>query len=80
VDQLMVKVGDAELECFSHGDGVAIVMLPGGSLTVDYLSDLAEAVAGAGFRAIRVNLAVPAPAPARRTVAPCMTSPATSPG
>ena len=55
MDQLMVKVGDAELECFSHGDGVAIVMLPGGSLTVDYLSDLAEAVAGAGFRAIRVN-------------------------
>jgi hypothetical protein len=33
VDQLMVKVGGAELECFSHGDGVAIVMLPGGSLT-----------------------------------------------
>jgi hypothetical protein len=28
VDQLMVKVGDAELECFSHGEGVAIVMLP----------------------------------------------------
>jgi len=55
VDQLMVKVGDAELECFSHGDGVAIVMLPGGRVTVDYLSDLAEAVAGAGFRALRVN-------------------------
>ena len=33
MDQLMVKVGDAELECFSHGGGVAIVMLPGGSLT-----------------------------------------------
>jgi hypothetical protein len=33
----MVKVGDAELECFSHGEGMAIVMLPGGSLTVDYL-------------------------------------------
>jgi pimeloyl-ACP methyl ester carboxylesterase len=51
----MVKVGDAELECFSHGAGVAILLLPGGSLAVGYLSDLADALAAAGFRAIRVN-------------------------
>jgi pimeloyl-ACP methyl ester carboxylesterase len=51
----MVKVGSAEIECFSHGAGAAIVMLPGGSLAVGYLADLAEALAAARFRAIRVN-------------------------
>jgi pimeloyl-ACP methyl ester carboxylesterase len=55
MEQIMVKVGDAELECFSHGQGVAIVLLPGGSLAVGYLSDLADVLAAAGFRAVRVN-------------------------
>jgi pimeloyl-ACP methyl ester carboxylesterase len=55
VQRMMVKVGSAEIECFSHGEGVAIVMLPGGSLAVGYLADLAEALAAAGFRAIRMN-------------------------
>jgi pimeloyl-ACP methyl ester carboxylesterase len=55
VERVMVRVGDAELECFSHGEGVAIVLLPGGSLAVGYLADLADALAGAGYRAIRVN-------------------------
>jgi pimeloyl-ACP methyl ester carboxylesterase len=55
VDQLKVNVGEAELECFSHGRGPAIVLVPGGSLAVGYLGDLAEALADAGFRAVRLN-------------------------
>jgi pimeloyl-ACP methyl ester carboxylesterase len=55
MEPIMVKVGEARLECFSHGQGVAIVLLPGGSLAVGYLSDLADALAAAGFRAVRVN-------------------------
>jgi pimeloyl-ACP methyl ester carboxylesterase len=55
MEQMMVKVGDADLECFNHGAGTAIILLPGGSLATGYLSDLAEALADAGFRAIRVN-------------------------
>lgn len=55
MDQMMVKVGDADLECFSHGAGTAIILLPGGSLATGYLSDLADALAEAGYRAIRVN-------------------------
>jgi pimeloyl-ACP methyl ester carboxylesterase len=51
----MVKAGEAELECFSHGAGDAIVLLPGGGLSVGYLSDLAEVLAAAGLRAVRVN-------------------------
>jgi pimeloyl-ACP methyl ester carboxylesterase len=51
----MVKAGEAELECFSHGEGDAIVLLPGGSLATGYLSDLAEALAAVGLRAVRVN-------------------------
>jgi pimeloyl-ACP methyl ester carboxylesterase len=55
MEHRMVKVGDAELECFSHGTGQAIVLLPGGSLAVGYLADLAETLAAAGFHAVRVN-------------------------
>jgi hypothetical protein len=42
--------GDAELECFSHGQGVPIMLLPGGGLAVGHLSDLADAPAASGFR------------------------------
>jgi pimeloyl-ACP methyl ester carboxylesterase len=55
MERIMVKAGDVELECFSHGQGAAIVLLPGGSLAVTYLADLADALATAGCRAIRVN-------------------------
>jgi pimeloyl-ACP methyl ester carboxylesterase len=50
-----VKVGEAEIECFVHGAGDTIVMLPGGSLAAGYLADLAEALASAGFQAVRIN-------------------------
>jgi pimeloyl-ACP methyl ester carboxylesterase len=55
MERHMIDVGDAELEYFSHGEGTAIVLLPGGSLSVGYLGDLAEALAVAGLRAIRLN-------------------------
>lgn len=55
VEQIQVKAGDAELECFSHGAGPGIILVPGGSLAAGYLSGLADALAAAGFRAIRVN-------------------------
>jgi pimeloyl-ACP methyl ester carboxylesterase len=50
-----VKVGDAALECFSDGQGVPVVLLPGGSLAVGYLADLADALVAAGLRAVRIN-------------------------
>ena len=55
VERIVVKANDVELECFSVGAGTPIVLLPGGSLTVDYLSGLADAIAAAGSRAISVN-------------------------
>lgn len=55
MEQIMVTVGGVDLECFSHGEGVPIVLLPGGSLSVGYLSDLAESLGAAGYRAVRVN-------------------------
>jgi pimeloyl-ACP methyl ester carboxylesterase len=51
----MVKVGEADLECFDQGTGVAIVLLPGGGLATGYLSELADTLANAGFRSIRIN-------------------------
>jgi pimeloyl-ACP methyl ester carboxylesterase len=55
VERIMTKVGVAELECFSVGEGPAIIMLPGGSLSVGYLSELAGVIAPAGFRVVCVN-------------------------
>jgi pimeloyl-ACP methyl ester carboxylesterase len=55
VEQTKLYIGESELECFSHGEGIPIVMLPGGSLSVDYLHDLAETLADTGFQAVRVN-------------------------
>lgn len=51
----MVTTGDATIECFSVGKGDCVVLLPGGSLSVSYLADLAETLAEAGLRAVRLN-------------------------
>ena len=51
----MVKLQDAEIEYFSQGSGDAVVMLPGGSLNVVYMENLADAIAESGFKAVRVN-------------------------
>lgn len=55
VESGAVTLPDASLEYFSRGDGEAIVLLPGGTLTVGYLDDLADALAKAGYRVIGVN-------------------------
>ena len=55
MERIVVKANDVELECFSVGEGTPIVLLPGGSLTVDHLSGLADAIAAAGSRAISVD-------------------------
>jgi pimeloyl-ACP methyl ester carboxylesterase len=51
----VVKVGDANIEYFSQGEGEVVVLLPGGSLDVGYMKGLAEALAKAGFHVVRVN-------------------------
>jgi pimeloyl-ACP methyl ester carboxylesterase len=51
----IVKLGDADIQYFSQGEGEAVVLLPGGSLDVGYLEGLADAVAKAGYRVVRIN-------------------------
>jgi pimeloyl-ACP methyl ester carboxylesterase len=63
--QEMVTVGDAQIECYSQGEGPAVVLLPGGGLSVDYLAGLAGVLADNGLRAVRLN-----PRGAGRSVGP----------
>jgi pimeloyl-ACP methyl ester carboxylesterase len=51
----IVKLADSSIEYFSRGEGEAIVLLPGGTLTVGYLDSLAEALATAGHRVVGIN-------------------------
>jgi pimeloyl-ACP methyl ester carboxylesterase len=51
----IVKLADSSIEYFSRGEGEAIVLLPGGTLTVGYLDALADALAKAGFRVVGIN-------------------------
>jgi len=51
----VVKLSDSSIQYFSRGQGEAIVLLPGGTLTVGYLDGLAEALAKAGYRVVSVN-------------------------
>ena len=55
VETGLIKVGDANIQYFSQGQGEVVVLLPGGSLTVGYMEGLAEALADAGYRAVRIN-------------------------
>ena len=43
------------IEYVSRGEGEAIVLLPGATLTVGYLDGLAEALAKAGYRVVGIN-------------------------
>ena len=45
----MVKLADSNIEYFSEGKGDAVVLLPGGSLTVGYIEGLSHALAKAGL-------------------------------
>lgn len=47
--------GSAQIEYISLGEGPAVVLLPGGSLSSSYLAPLAEHIAATGRRAIRIN-------------------------
>ena len=55
VESRVVKLADSNIEYFSQGHGEAVVLLPGGSLTVGYMELLAQALADAGYRAVRIN-------------------------
>ncbi len=57
VDTGIVKLADLNIEYFSRGEGEAIVLLPGGTLTVGYLNGLADALAKAGYRVVGINRA-----------------------
>jgi hypothetical protein len=50
VETGIVKLANSHIEYFSRGEGEAIVLLPGGTLTVGYLDGLANALAKAGYR------------------------------
>jgi pimeloyl-ACP methyl ester carboxylesterase len=47
VETGLVKLADSDIEYFSRGEGEAIVLLPGGTLTIGYLDGLAEELAKA---------------------------------
>lgn len=51
----VVALPDSKIEYFSQGEGPAIVLLPGGSLTVDYMAGLAQALDDARYRVVRIN-------------------------
>src|SRR6476659_1101820 len=55
VETGIVKLADSNIQYFSRGEGETIVLLPGGTLTVDYLDGLAEALAKGGYRVIGIN-------------------------
>jgi pimeloyl-ACP methyl ester carboxylesterase len=51
----IVKLADSSIEYFSRGEGEAVVLLPGGTLTVGYMDGLAEALAKGGYRVVAIN-------------------------
>lgn len=51
----MVKLRGSSIEYFSQGQGEVVVLLPGGSLSVGYMDALSQALADAGYRAVRIN-------------------------
>jgi hypothetical protein len=55
VKEGIIKLADSDIEYFSRGEGETIVLLPGGTLTVDYLDGLAEALAKGGYRVVGIN-------------------------
>jgi pimeloyl-ACP methyl ester carboxylesterase len=50
-----VELADARIEYFSQGEGNVVVLLPGGSMSVNYLQNLAQSLDDAGYRAVRIN-------------------------
>ncbi|MDH4056748.1 MAG: alpha/beta hydrolase [Gammaproteobacteria bacterium] len=54
-DSHLVHVGNTTVEYFSVGKGETVVLLPGGSLSVNYLANLARSLDASGYRAVRIN-------------------------
>ena len=51
-----VALKDSHIEYFTRGSqGKVIILLPGGSLTVDYMDGLAKELAEAGYQTVSVN-------------------------
>ena len=55
VETAIVKLANSNIEYFSRGEGEAIALLLGGTLTVGYLNGLADALAKAGYRVVGIN-------------------------
>jgi pimeloyl-ACP methyl ester carboxylesterase len=55
VETGIIKLADSNIEYFSRGKGEAVVLLPGGTLTVGYLDGVANALAKAGYRVVGIN-------------------------
>jgi len=55
VETGMVKLTDSNIQYFSRGQGESIVLLPGGTLTVGYLDEVADGLAKAGYRVVGIN-------------------------
>jgi len=51
----IVDLANARIETFSQGKGDVVVLLPGGSLNVNYLANLARSLDASGYRAVRIN-------------------------
>ncbi len=51
----LAELAKARIEYLEQGQGEPVVMLPGGSLNVTYMQPLADALAAAGYRVIRIN-------------------------
>jgi len=51
----IIDLTEAKIEIFSQGKGDVVVLLPGGSLSVDYLANLARSLDASGYRAVRIN-------------------------
>ena len=51
----LFHVGNTTVEYFSVGKGETVVLLPGGSLSVNYLANLARSLDASGYRAVRIN-------------------------
>jgi pimeloyl-ACP methyl ester carboxylesterase len=55
VDSGIVNLADANIQYFTRGKGETVVLLPGGTLAVGYLDDLANDLAAAGYRVVGIN-------------------------
>lgn len=55
VQEGVVNLTNSKIEYFSQGQGEPIVLLPFGGLTVGYMNDLAQDLANAGYRVVRIN-------------------------